>query len=106
MTDGGKLRQHMNITTTVELRITPPHYCDSALQVTWRGKAYQKTACSNLVFDKITAKEVVRSISSGASKVGIPLKQVTAQERAPNGFGSLWPQIELHEKLLVILIVV
>ena len=80
MTDREKLRQHMNITTTVELRITPPHYCDSALQITWRGRAYQKTACSNLVFDKITAKEVVRGISSGASKVSF-LKQ------APNGFG-------------------
>jgi len=84
MTDGGKLRQHMNITTTVEFRITPPHYCDSALQVTWRGKAYQKTACRNLVFDKITAKEVVRSISSGASKVSFPLKQ------APNGCRALY----------------
>ena len=87
MTDGGKLRQHRNITTTIELRITPPHYCDSALRATWRGKAYQKTACSNLVFDKITAKEVVRGISSGASRVSFPLKRVTTQEWAPNGFG-------------------
>ena len=84
MTDGGKLRQHRNITTTVEFRIAPPHYCDSALRVTWRGKAYQKTACSNLVFDKITAKEVVRSISSGARKVSFPLK------RAPNSFWALY----------------
>ena len=45
------------------------------------GKGVSKTACSNLVFDKITVKEMVRSISSGASKVSFPLKQ------APNGFG-------------------